>query len=198
MSWFGGRFMAITSAVLVAGLMTALPARAEDWIPVADTPEPTVTLAPLPQGWTLGGSNAAEYAAGTCSGESWGGQASGALISTGFNFAGSAHLARSIDAAGYRGQRVRLTAKMKTVNVRSGASLWLNTTGTVPADMPVQVQGSADWRTVSVVTEIPADARQISFGAWMTGRGKVFVNGIQIEVIQPESVAQGGGLSFGG
>jgi hypothetical protein len=199
MAGFSKRLTAVMAVMTAFQLLIAMPARAEDWVQAKDTPEATVTLAPLPQGWTLGGSNVAEYSAGACSAERFAGQASGALVSTGFNFAGGAYLAKAMDAAGFRGQRVRLTARIKTVNVRSGASLWLSPTGTAPVEPAAMVQGTSDWQTVTVVADIPADARQVSFGTWLSGRGQVFVSGIRIDVVRPDAVAQGNSdMAFGG
>lgn len=196
---FGGRFKAVTAAVVLAGLMTALPARAEDWVQPKDSPDATVSLAPMPQGWSLSGSNAAEYTAGICAAERWAGQASGVLMSTGFNVVGGAHLTRTVDASAYRGQRVRLTARIKTDRVQTGAGFWLTATGTAPVDQPMTVAGTTDWQPISVNLDVPMTAQQVSFGLTLQGRGRVFLSGVQIEVVPQDTVAQRTpDISFGG
>lgn len=202
---FGKRIKAgIIGLAMVVGLVAPQTALAADDLILVDYSESLPTLTALPQGWSLGGTNAGEYAAGTCKAETLAGQASGALLSTGFNFVGGGVLSQSIDAGAYRGKRVRLTAYVKTDKVQSGTGLWVKADGNGVTLREVDTRkapilGTTNWRSYEVTVDVPLNADRLAFGLWLDGRGQAFINGLRLDVVVTQEFAHSQpSLSFGG
>jgi hypothetical protein len=45
------------------------------------------------------------------------------------------------------------------------------------------ITGTSDWRRYDVVLDVPADARQITFGAQLKGAGQLWVDGVTFEKV---------------
>ena len=48
------------------------------------------------------------------------------------------------------------------------------------------VKGTADWQEASVVLDVPAGATALAYGFFVSGGGKMWVNGQKIEEVGPE------------
>ena len=102
-----------------------------------------------------------------------------------------------IPAIPFVGQTLRYTGYLKTEEVEAGyAGLWLRVDGEVgracatgrpvvlafdtPSDRGVT--GTNDWQEVEITLEIPQDAREIYFGALLTGKGRAWLDGLSLTV----------------
>jgi hypothetical protein len=93
-------------------------------------------------------------------------------------------LMQTVDAAPYRGHRLRLSAALRAEGAR--AQLWLRVdragerTGFFDnmMDRPVT---AADWQTVEIVGDVDDDAKSLNFGLLMLGGGKAAIDAVTIE-----------------
>lgn len=174
--------MNIKCALLCAVLVAAAPAWAED----CGVP-----------GWVLSGDNPQGYTCGTetVAGES----GKSAFIKAKDDMPrGIATLMQQIAADPYRGQRLRLTAEIKTADAGT-AHLWMRVDGPNHDilkfynmdDRPVT--GTTDWKAYTVVLDVPQEGAIISFGFFLRGRGEAWAKAFALSPVgkdEPVSVMQ--------
>jgi erythromycin esterase len=97
-------------------------------------------------------------------------------------------LNQSVRADAYRGSRVRLSGWLRTSAVTGqGARLWLRSDGAAPQafdnmnDRPLV--GTAEWREVSIVADIPENAIGIIYGVMMVSPGVVWADDLKLEIV---------------
>lgn len=93
----------------------------------------------------------------------------------------------ALDAAPYRGMRVILSGKISTQDVQGMAGLWLRADGVSGSLSFANTQGepvSGDADNVSRYVEItvPAEARQLLLGPLLSGRGRMSVAQLRLQV----------------
>jgi hypothetical protein len=104
---------------------------------------------------------------------------------------GYGNLLQATDAAGYRGQRVRYSGDLKTQDVKNWAGLWfmvLDGQGKTLAFDNMQekerrVRGNTDWQRHDIVLDVPAGGASIRYGVVLSGAGKVWADGLRIELV---------------
>lgn len=142
---------------------------------------------PWPEGWTRFGD--AHYEVGVVE---LSGPDSRALLIASASSADEefAAVGQAIDAAPYRGARIRLTGLMKTQDATEGAGLWMRIDGPAEATPRVQafdnmanraVTGNSRWARYDVVLDVSDAAQTITFGALLRGSGKVWVDEMSLE-----------------
>lgn len=101
-------------------------------------------------------------------------------------------LMQAISAEVYRGQRVRLSAKLGTQDFRNGgrAGLWMrvdDANGKVASFDNMEsrpITRTQDWKRYDVVLDVPADASDIAFGFLLVGKyGSVFAADFSLEPV---------------
>ena len=148
-----------------------------------------------PAGWHANGSNVKAYDVGVDQNQSFGGVASAYVRSVDDsaekNFGG---MMQSASADQYKNQRVRMTGWIKTEDANSGGGhLWLG------VDSPVKgtllgfdnmdnraPKGTNDWEEYSIVLDVPNEATSLNYGFFLSGKGQMWVNGVNIERVGPE------------
>lgn len=154
----------------------------------------------VPQGWVASGSqDKTKYRRGID--PSMGGAV---LVETRFGRAsgidigrpGFAGLTQSVAADAYRGQKLKLTASLRTEDADAGTA-WMRidqAPGKVlrfdnmmqrPSDGALK--GTVDWTLRSVVLDVPEEAASVHFGFFLEGFGKVWARGFQIEAVGMET-----------
>jgi hypothetical protein len=93
----------------------------------------------------------------------------------------------------YRGKRLRVSAYVKGDNLDFGAWLYMNTTisgapapgGYLAYDSTYdkRTKGTSDWRKHEIVLDVPARSASIAFGFEMNGKGQVWADDFQFEVV---------------
>jgi hypothetical protein len=93
----------------------------------------------------------------------------------------------------WQGRRVRLSARLASVNVER-LHLWLRVLGPERqtqmrrydmSDAPIR--GTTDWRRYEIVMDVPRDASFLSFGVYIEGgRGKAFADAVTLEEVGAE------------
>ena len=97
-------------------------------------------------------------------------------------------LTRWVDGRKLRGRRVRLTARIKSEEMRGWTGLYLRADGvytdevlsfeTMQNHRPVV--GTRDWRRYELVHEVPDDAEHLFFGLIVDGPGKVWMKDLEL------------------
>lgn len=101
-------------------------------------------------------------------------------------------LMQSVDARSYRGQRLGLTADLKTEDADAG-TIWLRIDG---SKVPGQrfdnlmkrttngpLRGTRDWATRTIVLDVPDDAESVHYGFFLKGYGKVWARSFRLETV---------------
>lgn len=102
-----------------------------------------------------------------------------------------AALLQFFDAAEYEGRRLRMTARVRPEGVEDFCALFLRVDRdrrTVAfdnmADRPLS--GSGDWRTCTLVVDVPDPADTIFLGVILRGEGKAQLDDVELEIVGRE------------
>jgi hypothetical protein len=97
-------------------------------------------------------------------------------------------LIHEVQAADYRGKRVRLRAAIKTVDARG--DFWIRVqAASSAADGPGlrwsshDLIGTSGWRTHELVIDVPLAGDSIQIGAGLRGRGTLWLDAVRLEVV---------------
>ena len=170
----------------------------------SDIPMPVEpVVSGLPSSWKrMSGGKADHYLIYVDSEIKHGGKASASIK---FNCGGDqypwASLGQSIAADEYRGNRVRLSGWLKTVNA-GAASFWMRIDGEQRQlgfdNMSGRaVSGTTDWKMYSVVLDVPNDAKNIFLGVLLIGKGQTWADDLMFEVVDRNIVVTNKGTAQG-
>ncbi len=95
----------------------------------------------------------------------------------------------------YLKKRVRVTAYMRSADIKNWAGLWFRIDGNGKdaegnsktlgfdnmQDRPVK--GNTDWKKYDVVLDVPEDTRGIAYGVLLSGTGQVWFEELTLEVV---------------
>jgi erythromycin esterase len=89
----------------------------------------------------------------------------------------------------YLQRRIRLSAYIKTLNVKKSAGLWMRVDG--PNDYlrlddmhKRPITGTSNWIRYEIVLDVPKNSLQIIFGLHFSGQGKVWIDDLKLEVVK--------------
>ena len=142
----------------------------------------------VPQGWHLAGSKPESYEAGTDSQAAYNDHPSAYLKSTKAVSDGFGTLMQEFTADKYAGKRLRLSAFVKSEDVKDWAGLWMRVdkeAKSVAFDNMENrsIKGTTGWQHYEVVLDVPQDATGIFFGVLLSGSGAVWLNDVKFEVV---------------
>jgi hypothetical protein len=89
----------------------------------------------------------------------------------------------------YLGKRVRVSASIRSENVRDWAGLWLRVDGenrdTLAFDnmQDRPIKGTTDWKRYEVVLDVSETARNLAMGVLLADGGQVWVDKFRIDVV---------------
>jgi hypothetical protein len=138
-----------------------------------------------PAGWWKNGKDPEKYVVGVDSLQTWGGMPSAYVESLGEAKGSFGGMMQTTAAENYSGKRVRLNAWLKTEEANDGGGhLWLRIDGqeqgkTLGFDNMDNrpAKGTSDWQEASVVLDVPAGAKSLAYGFFVSGKGKMWVSG---------------------
>jgi len=141
----------------------------------------------LPKGWLRAGSHPQDYEMSVDTAVKHGGKAGARIKFIGTNAEGFGTLMQIYKADDYRGRRLRMSAWMKTEDAES-ANLWLRVDGaknTLGFDNMHNraVKGTSEWKKYELTLDVPAEAVNIAFGAFVGGKGQAWVDDYSFEVV---------------
>lgn len=184
--------VAAAAATRTAAVATDVSRTAETRsTPAAPVARPGVTQT-APAGWHKNGAKADSYVVGVDTTQTWGGMPSAYVQSlTPTVEGGFCGMMQTTSAESYVGKRVRLSGWLKTEDANEGGGrLWLRIDGQERGQMlgfdnmqNRPMKGTSDWQEASVVLDVPAGASALAYGFFVSGGGKMWVNGQRIEVV---------------
>jgi hypothetical protein len=105
----------------------------------------------------------------------------------------SLNLLQLVDAASFRGRRVRFRMAVRTEAAASPAQMWMRIDGaSAPGETPPSLFldnmddrpiTSQEWRHYEIVADVPKEAARILFGAYLTGVGRAWLDDGSFEVV---------------
>lgn len=107
---------------------------------------------------------------------------------------GYGSLSQRVRADRYRGQRVRLSAMVRSEDVKDSGGLWMRvdskTGETLAFDtmMNQNTRGSHEWARKEIVLDVANEAEAVSFGLRLIGKGTVWMDDVSLEIV-PSTVA---------
>lgn len=151
----------------------------------------------LPTGWIAAGSTPSDFDMGTDQAVAHGGKASGFIRSKAAKPAGFGTLMQMCAAGQYRGQRVRLSAWVKSESIAGWAGVWMRVDGeddkmlAFDNMMSRPITGTTAWTRHEVVLDVAPNAKNLAFGILLNGTGAAWIDELRFEVVD-KSVATTG------
>jgi AraC-like DNA-binding protein len=92
-------------------------------------------------------------------------------------------------ASNYIGKRIRFSAFIKTQEVEEWCGLWMRINGATANILKIDnmqnrpIKGTSDWNYYSVVLEIPESSNIINIGILLNGKGTIWMDHINFEIV---------------
>jgi hypothetical protein len=160
----------------------------------------------LPDGWIRAGSAPNDYDMGLDTVVRHTGRASAYIEAKGEakgKDSGFGTLMQMSSPGDFRSKRVRLSAFVKSEKVENWAGLWFRIDGegrnTLGFDnmQDRPIKGTTDWTKVSIVLDVPQEAKALAFGILLNGSGRVWMDDLKFEVVGTDVPVTGSGGSLG-
>jgi len=151
----------------------------------------------LPKGWIQAGQNPTDYEMAVNPHAGRNGGACAYIKSKAPDARTFGTLMQSFDAAQYKGKRLRLSAWVKSAEIRDWAGLWMRIDGSTdgrgfPATLGFDnmqdrpIKGTTDWKRYEVVLDVPAEALSVNFGILLSGAGQAWLDGVAFDSVGSE------------
>jgi hypothetical protein len=148
----------------------------------------------LPKAWTKSGTWAGSYNIEIKANEGINESKAIILESVGKDIYGSGAVIQTINARNYLGKRVKLSAFIRTENVKDFACLILspqnkmddfwNNSFNNSEDKKTYLQGNHDYKKIDSYLNISDNAGNLVIGAMIKGEGKIWIDNISLEIIE--------------
>ena len=161
-------------------------------------------MAETPEGWFLAGSQRDAYEADVVPEAHTGRKSARYRHIDGEKRNGFGTMMQNIDPADYAGNRIRMTAWVKSEGVKDWAGLWLRvdegkTTHGFDNMHDRPIKGSTDWTQYAIVLDVHPDATNLAFGVLLADTGTVWIDDLEFEVVDegvPTTGAKGAKKSY--
>lgn len=106
-------------------------------------------------------------------------------------------IVQSFIADNYRGKRVRFNAYLKSENIEGSGAIWMRAdsdSGIISFDnlstghTDRSVKGSSEWKKYEIVLDIPLSSQSIYIGAYLSGKGKLWIDDMSLAMVDPAKV----------
>jgi len=100
---------------------------------------------------------------------------------------GSGYTAGTIPVAKYRGKRLRLSGVLQAAGVDRGAGAYMVVSGakgkveSFDYMLDRSLQGTTDWTPFTILLDVRKDARSVSFGLLLRGRGWLWATNLEVD-----------------
>jgi len=141
-----------------------------------------------PEGWFLAGSDPGSYKIERDTTVTHEGRNSGKLFST-TTSKGFGTMMQSFEPGEYLGKRVRMSAFVKSKDVKRWAGLWMRVDGKENRSLSFDnmqdrpIIGTWDWKRYDIVLDVPAEADGIFFGILVDGPGTVWISDVRFDIV---------------
>jgi hypothetical protein len=142
------------------------------------------------EGWYQAGNRSQEYRFEIDPNVKRSGTASGTLKFAGTDPSGFGTFAQVLLADGYREKQIRLSGSVKAAGVEAWAGLWMRVdsgAGVTHSFDNMQdraITGTGDWTRCEITLPVYADSQYINFGLLLDGKGQVWLDELQFEVVE--------------
>lgn len=140
-----------------------------------------------PKGWTKSGTRPNDYDMTLCKTEKHSGSKCAIITSKNEQVKGFGTLMQNIDAAPYIGQRVKLTAYVKTKDLDNWAGLWMRVDA--GKDMAAfdnmgkrPIKTDTDWTKYEIILDVPVGSTNIAFGLMVISGGTAWLDDVTISL----------------
>ena len=144
----------------------------------------------LPTGWYRAGMTPKNYEMGIDKGAGQNGTNAGTMKSVEPKVKGWGTLMQNFFPAKFLGKKVRMSAFMKTQNLKDKATFWMrvdqaNSDKSLSFDnmMKRPIRGTTDWTKYEIVLDVPNNASNIAFGAMLVGGGQIWFDNFNFEIV---------------
>ena len=143
-------------------------------------------------GWITAGSHPQDYETGVDRTTIHNGKTSGYIKCSAAKARGFGTLMQTFRGSEYLGKQVRLSAYVKSEQVEEWTGLWMRVDGPNQQQLSFDnmqdraIQGTTDWQCYEIVLDVPETAIAIAFGVLLAGKGQVWVDNFQFEVVDSE------------
>jgi hypothetical protein len=150
----------------------------------------------VPPGWFIAGSEPDDYDFGTDTSVAYSGARSG-FIAARAEPRGFGTLMQTFKADRFRGERLMLSAFIKTVDVERPAGLWMRVDGPDGTTLAFDnmdsrpILGTRDWRQYRVVLDVPKSSNAIAFGILLAGNGQVWLDDVAFNPVSHDTPITG-------
>jgi hypothetical protein len=154
----------------------------------------------IPPGWFKAGYHGEQFVVGVDPKVRHQGEASAFIQAETPAVDGFGTLVQTVDAAPYRGGRLRFSAYVKSESVARWAGLWVRVDGRPQGerypkalafdnmhDRPIQ--GTKDWTRYEIVVDVRRDAHSISYAVQLSGGGRVWIDDVTVEAVTAADAA---------
>jgi hypothetical protein len=154
--------------------------------------------AAVPAGWFVAGDKPAEYTFDTDSTVTRDGARSAVIRAKTPNAAGFGTLMQTLNAQNYVGSRVRLSAYLRSDDVRRG-QMWLRIDGKENKllgfdNMDARpITGTTEWKRYEIVLDVPEGAVALAFGFFLAGKGVLWADSFNLEIVDKSVPVTAGG-----
>jgi hypothetical protein len=160
----------------------------------------------LPKGWFKAGSNPESYDMGIDKGAGKDGKNAATIKSTAKKIRGFGTLMQNCAPNKYFGKRVRMSGLMKTKEVAKWAGFWFridaeNSNKSLGFDnmkdgkKDRSVKGTTEWTKYEIVLDVPDSSSNLAYGALLVGKGQIWFDDIQFEIVDNSVPTTGKGIS---
>jgi len=148
-----------------------------------------------PEHWSVEGVYLQQYEVGVDRTVAHSGEASATLrsiVSQPQALWGHCSLMQRFRADTHRGQRLVMSAYVRTEGVEGQVNLWVRTVGPERQVLNLDdvhghpLRGTMSWHPVEIVTHVPEDAVLVEFGVDLAGKGQVWVDDFRFEQEVPQ------------
>lgn len=142
-----------------------------------------------PAGWIMTGESPYDYETGLDKDTVHNGHQSAYLKSKDKKARGFATLMQHIKAENYKGERIRFSGFVKTIDVEESAGLWMridHSSGEILAFdnmMNRPIKGTNEWNHYSVILDVPLKSETIAFGILLNGPGQIWIDELRFEIV---------------
>jgi hypothetical protein len=154
----------------------------------------TLSSFDIPNGWFITGRNPKSYQMGVDTGSGKDGKDAMTIKSIEKNIEGFSTLATQCRPDKYFGKRVRLTGYIKTKEVSSWAGFWFRVDGETQNEVLAfdnmkdgktdrSITGTTGWRQYEIVLDVPFNAKNILYGALLSGTGQIWFEQVKLEIV---------------
>jgi hypothetical protein len=148
----------------------------------------------LPTGWFKAGSKPDSYEMGVDKNAGQDGKNAATIKSIDKKINGFGTLMQESKPDNYLGKRVKMTAFIKSENVKDWAGLWFRV-DQAGSDQPLSfdnmenraIKGTTDWTKYEIVLDVPANASMLAYGVLIDGTGQIWFDNLSFAIVD-ESV----------